>query len=237
MIEFLAEAVALVGFLTYARGRPESGDAAEREAEPSRQQAADRKTKPQAPAAEAGSPVAKLLDGAAGAAQKAWSVVASWVGGDRAEASEEPSRSGERPKSSRTAPPPSGDSRAARGRRVLWTDPSPYRAPSKPEPEASKPAAPRQRVKPQAKHTGTNGDRPAQARASSTRPASSTEPASSAAPAEELRPGPPPAVVRDPVCGVELPWARSVSLRVEGTTFYFCSDACRAQFVKGRGHD
>jgi YHS domain-containing protein len=37
-------------------------------------------------------------------------------------------------------------------------------------------------------------------------------------------------LVRDPICGVHLPPASAITLAVNGTTHYFCSDTCRDRF-------
>ena len=39
---------------------------------------------------------------------------------------------------------------------------------------------------------------------------------------------------RDPVCGTWVATRNSLALRAGDTTYYFCSDACRAKFAKGR---
>jgi YHS domain-containing protein len=39
---------------------------------------------------------------------------------------------------------------------------------------------------------------------------------------------------RDPVCGTWVSTRNSLALRAGDTTHYFCSDACRAKFAKGR---
>jgi YHS domain-containing protein len=39
-------------------------------------------------------------------------------------------------------------------------------------------------------------------------------------------------LARDPVCGTHVPVNGSPSLTIHGTTHYFCSIACRDQFVK-----
>jgi len=45
------------------------------------------------------------------------------------------------------------------------------------------------------------------------------------------RPQPRPVkLVRDPVCGTHVPVNASVALTVDGTTHYFCSEACRDRF-------
>jgi YHS domain-containing protein len=41
-------------------------------------------------------------------------------------------------------------------------------------------------------------------------------------------------LVRDPVCGTWVAPHESLGLRSGQTTHYFCSDACRAKFAKGR---
>jgi YHS domain-containing protein len=41
-------------------------------------------------------------------------------------------------------------------------------------------------------------------------------------------------LVRDPVCGTWVSPHKSLGLRVEGTTHYFCSDQCRDHFRKSR---
>jgi YHS domain-containing protein len=41
-------------------------------------------------------------------------------------------------------------------------------------------------------------------------------------------------LVRDPVCGTHVPPASSLSLTRGGTTHYFCSEDCRAQFSRQR---
>jgi YHS domain-containing protein len=41
-------------------------------------------------------------------------------------------------------------------------------------------------------------------------------------------------LVRDPVCGTWVSPGESLALRAGDTTHYFCSDACRARFAKGR---
>jgi len=40
--------------------------------------------------------------------------------------------------------------------------------------------------------------------------------------------------VRDPVCGTWVSPRESLGLRAGNITHYFCSDACRAKFAKGR---
>lgn len=43
------------------------------------------------------------------------------------------------------------------------------------------------------------------------------------------------AVVRDPVCGMEVdPEAAPVSLQWEGQTYYFCCDSCLRRFLEAR---
>jgi len=44
--------------------------------------------------------------------------------------------------------------------------------------------------------------------------------------------GPKPAVklVRDPVCGTYVPPRTALSATADGTTHYFCSEACKAKF-------
>jgi YHS domain-containing protein len=39
-------------------------------------------------------------------------------------------------------------------------------------------------------------------------------------------------LVRDPVCGTHVAPSSSLSLSAGGTTHYFCSEACRAEFRK-----
>jgi YHS domain-containing protein len=39
---------------------------------------------------------------------------------------------------------------------------------------------------------------------------------------------------RDPVCGTWVSTQTSLALRAGDKTHYFCSDACRAKFAKGR---
>lgn len=39
-------------------------------------------------------------------------------------------------------------------------------------------------------------------------------------------------LVRDPVCGTHVPPSSAVTLAVNGTTHYFCSDTCRDRFRK-----
>ena len=41
-------------------------------------------------------------------------------------------------------------------------------------------------------------------------------------------------LVRDPVCGTHVAPASALSLAAEGTTHYFCSEKCRAEFKKRR---
>jgi YHS domain-containing protein len=41
-------------------------------------------------------------------------------------------------------------------------------------------------------------------------------------------------LVRDPVCGTHVAPASALSLAAEGTTHYFCSEKCRAEFQKRR---
>jgi YHS domain-containing protein len=45
---------------------------------------------------------------------------------------------------------------------------------------------------------------------------------------------PPVKLVRDPVCGTWVAPSESLGLRAGDTTHYFCSDACRGKFAKGR---
>ena len=45
---------------------------------------------------------------------------------------------------------------------------------------------------------------------------------------------PPVKLVRDPVCGTWVAPSESLGLRAGNTTHYFCSDACRGKFAKGR---
>ena len=47
----------------------------------------------------------------------------------------------------------------------------------------------------------------------------------------------PPGVklVRDPVCGTFVTPGASLSLTAGGSTHYFCSEKCRAEFSKSRG--
>ena len=40
-------------------------------------------------------------------------------------------------------------------------------------------------------------------------------------------------LVRDPVCGTWVQPSESRSLTAKGTTYYFCSDECRAKFQGG----
>jgi len=39
-------------------------------------------------------------------------------------------------------------------------------------------------------------------------------------------------LVRDPVCGTHVAPSSSLSLSADGTTHYFCSEQCRAEFRK-----
>jgi len=41
-------------------------------------------------------------------------------------------------------------------------------------------------------------------------------------------------LVRDPVCGTHVAPGSALSLAAEGTTHYFCSEKCRAEFKKRR---
>ena len=41
-------------------------------------------------------------------------------------------------------------------------------------------------------------------------------------------------LVRDPVCGTHVAPASALSLAAGGTTHYFCSEKCRAEFKKRR---
>ena len=39
-------------------------------------------------------------------------------------------------------------------------------------------------------------------------------------------------MAKDPVCGMTVDEKKAVSLTHEGTTYYFCCPACKAQFEK-----
>ncbi len=41
-------------------------------------------------------------------------------------------------------------------------------------------------------------------------------------------------LARDPVCGTHVAPSASLSLAADGTTHYFCSEKCRAEFKKRR---
>jgi YHS domain-containing protein len=41
-------------------------------------------------------------------------------------------------------------------------------------------------------------------------------------------------LVRDPVCGTHVAPSASLSVLADGTTHYFCSEKCRAEFKKRR---
>lgn len=41
-------------------------------------------------------------------------------------------------------------------------------------------------------------------------------------------------LVRDPVCGTHVAPGSALSLAADGTTHYFCSEKCRAEFKKRR---
>jgi YHS domain-containing protein len=236
MIDFLAEAAVLVGLLTYARSRPELEEPAEKESRPGRREESSADPRRKAKAADASGPApespasgaAAALDTALGAARRAWTSVTGWF--SPAADGAEPRMSGSSPTSPRRPQAPSGKPAASqrsaeRNRppaptgRTLWGAQTQYGAPARapeeaPPRRASTPAPPSSEADPTRR----------QAQGGTTAGASA---------AQGSKPGGPPAIVRDPVCGLELPWSRSISLRVGGDTFYFCSDACRALYARG----
>jgi YHS domain-containing protein len=46
--------------------------------------------------------------------------------------------------------------------------------------------------------------------------------------------GSPVPLVKDPVCGTYVVAGRAISLSADGTTHYFCSEACRTRFERER---
>ena len=45
-------------------------------------------------------------------------------------------------------------------------------------------------------------------------------------------PAPSVRLARDPVCGTHVPVDAALSLSARGTTYYFCSEKCRAEFQR-----
>jgi YHS domain-containing protein len=43
-------------------------------------------------------------------------------------------------------------------------------------------------------------------------------------------------LVRDPVCGTYVVPSRAMTISTKGTTYYFCSDACRQKFEREPSH-
>src|SRR5262245_10081317 len=116
MLDFVAEAVVLVGLLTYARprgGEPGSADAESRGPEPESRAQARRPARgptasqrsaaarpapaPSQPAESASKPT--VLDEAADAAQKAWGKLSGWISSTVAKVSSEQPSASETPKS------------------------------------------------------------------------------------------------------------------------------------------
>jgi YHS domain-containing protein len=213
MLDFLAEAAVLWGLLAYGRSRPEAEEPAEGEAERSDVNAGSGGGAPQPESRPRGASDAVTV--ITGAAQRAWAAVSGWFGGaaaPRDRGTSDAPRSGP-PRAARSRP--AGSPTGGRSGRNLWPSESPYGVPSR----------------------GNGGwtPPPDQARAPDSGPSEARGPADREA-AASSKPGAPPALVRDPVCGLELPWARSVSLRMGAETLYFCSDTCRALYVRGRSH-
>lgn len=44
-------------------------------------------------------------------------------------------------------------------------------------------------------------------------------------------------MVRDPVCGLNLPEDRAIVFLVKGEPFHFCSERCRNDFAEKQGHE
>jgi YHS domain-containing protein len=270
MLDFVAEAVVLVGLLTYARtrgGEPGSADAESKEPEPDSRAQARRPSRgptasqrpasarpAPAPAQPAeGAPKPTVLDEAADAAQKAWGRLSGWISSAVAKASLEQPGVSQTPKSpsvseERRPPTPTG--------RSLWGDsprygagrpasadpsgatpasPSPAREPAAARPvvpangSQAKPASPVQSAKPAAPVANESAPKEAG-------PATAPSPEEPAAQTVRAAAGGPPATIRDPVCKLELPWSRAVSLRVGSETLYFCSESCRSVYAKGLEH-